>query len=243
MNCLIVEEEQIVGSEVVLRGAAVRHVREVLKKGPGDTVLAGLLDGPLGRVRILALDEATCRIEAPAGDPPPVPQVDLVLAMPRPKVMKRLWAPLASLGVGRIVVTGAARVESFYFSSHAVDEAVFRPRLIEGLEQAISTRLPQVEVFPVFADFVRDRLGDLVREAVGLLAHPGAAGRVGATVAAGGRRRTVIALGPEGGWREDELAVFSDHDFTPVGLGDRPYRTDTAVMALLALVHEARRDL
>jgi 16S rRNA U1498 N3-methylase RsmE len=46
---------------------------------------------------------------------PPRPRVDVLLALPRPKVMRRLWAQLAALGVAQIILTNAERVERHYF--------------------------------------------------------------------------------------------------------------------------------
>ena len=51
----------------------------------------------------------------------------------------------------------------------------------------------------------------------------------------------LLALGPEGGWSDYERDLFERHGFVGVGLGPRILRSDTAVIALLALVHEALR--
>jgi RsmE family RNA methyltransferase len=51
----------------------------------------------------------------------------------------------------------------------------------------------------------------------------------------------LLAIGPEGGWNDFERGLLEGHGFTPVGLGSRTLRTDTACIALLALVHEALR--
>ena len=51
----------------------------------------------------------------------PPKHVELLLAMPRPKVMMRLWSVLAQLGLRRVVLSNACRVEKSYFSSQATD--------------------------------------------------------------------------------------------------------------------------
>ena len=56
-----------------------------------------------------------------------------------------------------------------------------------------------------------------------------------------GRRdeRVLLAIGPEGGWNAFEMGLLEAHRFRPVGMGGRTLRTDTACIALLALVHDA----
>ena len=106
-------------------------------------------------------DRGGAEDELPSFSPPPPPpphlpaRVDLLLAMPRPKVMARLWAPLASMGVGRIVLTNAARVERYYFDAGALDRAKVEAEIVRGLEQSGDTRSPVAVVarrFPAAFD-------------------------------------------------------------------------------------------
>jgi len=243
MNCVLIEPGDVSAEGVArLRGERARHVLHVLKKQRGDTFLAGMLHGPLGLSTIVEVSDQCLLVTVPEGPTPLVPRTDVILALPRPKVMKRLWAPLASLGLGNITVIGAERVEACYFDSHAVDENLYRPRLIEGLEQARDTRLPVVRIMPSFDRFAARELPSLPGDAIRLIAHPGAPGRVSDSVAgAAPDARIVVAIGPEGGWTPDERAAFVDAGFHEIGLGPRALRTDTAVIALLALVNEAAR--
>src|SRR5688500_19330680 len=96
-----------------------------------------------------------CAFEAA---PAPRPPVDLLLALPRPKVMRRLWAQLAALGVGRILLTNAARVERNYFDTHVLTSDCYRPLLVEGLQQARDTRLPVVSIHRQLKILVEDHL-------------------------------------------------------------------------------------
>lgn len=243
MNAVILETSQVDGATARLDARQSKHVTDVLKKSVGDQILAGVVDGPIGLCGIVAVDEDIVRIAAPAGPIPPRPSIDLILALPRPKVMKRLWMPLASLGVGRILVIGAEKVEPFYFDSHAVAPDTYRPRLLEGLEQARDTRLPEVVVIKAFDWFARKHLPALEASSVRLLAHPGATTSVRDAIRARPQSpRIVLAIGPEGGWSARELDVFGQAGFLSVGMRDRALRTDTAVVALLALAYEARAE-
>ena len=214
----------------------------MLRVANGATLRVGLVDGPRGTAVVRSIDstvvELGCTFEA---TPPARPAVDLVLALPRPKVMRRLFAQLAALGVGRIILTNAARVERDYFDAHILSPAVYRPLLIEGLQQAKDTRLPTVTIHRQFRILVEDEFEELIPEGVRLVAEPGGAPSIEHQAAASGSDRIVLAVGPEGGWNEFELTLMKSHGFLPISLGTRTLRSDTACVALLTLAHEALR--
>ena len=84
-------------------------------------------------------------------------RIDLLLAVPRPKVLKRLWAPLASLGVGAVYLTNAARVEKCYFEASSVAAETVQRELIRGLEQSGDVFVPRVTLvkrFPAALDAI-----------------------------------------------------------------------------------------
>ena len=94
-----------------------------------------------------------------------------------------------------------------------------------------------------FKVLVEDELDALFADGLRLVADPSAQESVAASVAEHTRRvpgtRVLIAIGPEGGWNAFELALLEAHGFRTVGMGPRTLRTDTACVALLALVHDA----
>jgi 16S rRNA (uracil1498-N3)-methyltransferase len=224
-------------------GEQARHLLTVLKVIPGQQVRVGLIDGPYGVGTVTAVHpdavELQCAFEATI---PPRPSVDLLLALPRPKVMRRLWAQLAALGVGQIILTNASRVERHYFDTHVLTPDCYGPLLVEGLQQARDTRLPLVSIHRQFRVLVEDDLEALAGQGLRLLAHPGAAAPIPEAVRAHGGGRVLLAVGPEGGWNAFEVALLEAHGFHTVGMGDRTLRADTACIALLAMVHGSLRD-
>ena len=225
--------------ELTLTDARGAHLADVLRVTPGQTVRVGLLDGPLGTAVVTNTQDRRVSMRCSFdSDPPPRPRVDLLLALPRPKVMRRLWAQLAALGVGRIILTNAERVERNYFDTHVLAPDSYRPLLVEGLQQARDTRVPVVSIHRQFRILVEDHL-DTVADGVRLVADPGANTSVNAAVAGGRADRVLLGVGPEGGWNDFELRLLETHGFHPIGMGPRTLRTDTACIALLTLVHEA----
>jgi RsmE family RNA methyltransferase len=243
MNLILCEPDEVDGHGLAtLTGARAAHVRGVLGARPGDTVRIGVVDGAKGRGEVQSIDDTAvvlrCELDGPI---PPQPAVDLLLALPRPKVLRRLWAQLAALGVGRILLTNASRVERNYFDTHVLDEATYRPLLIEGLQQAADTRLPRVSIHRQFRVLVEDDLGPPPAGERRLVAHPGDGRPIAAAAAGLHDGRVLLAVGPEGGWNAFELELLTRHGFETVALRPRILRTDTACIALLAVLHETLR--
>ena len=240
MNLILLEErDRVDASSVTLADARATHLLKVLRVTTGQTVRVGWMDGPLGTGTVESVSDGRvsmrCVFEA---DAPPRPRVDVLLALPRPKVLRRLWAQFAALGVGQIILTNASRVERDYFDTHVLTEACYRPLLIEGLQQAQDTRVPLVSVHRQFRILVEDRLDDLFRTGVRLVADPSGSTSI-ANALAGRDGRVLLAIGPEGGWNDFELRLLETRGFTPVGLGPRTLRVDTASVALLSHVHSS----
>ena len=236
MNLVILEPgESGDGSDTRLSGARATHLIDVLHVTPGAQVRVGILDGPRGVGTVKSIDALArtvllrCTFEPAL---PPRPMVDLLLALPRPKVLRRLWAQLAAMGVGQIILTNAERVERNYFDTHILLPEYYQPLLIEGLQQARDTWLPRVSVHRQFKLLVEDDLDGLFRTGRRLVADPsGTEPPRGSST-----ERVLLAVGPEGGWNDFELKLLEAHGFTRVGMGRRTLRTDTACIALLALV-------
>jgi RsmE family RNA methyltransferase len=241
MNLLLLEAAELSKEgEAVLSGPRAKHLLAVLKVKEGSVVRAGVVDGPIGSARVEGIEGDRVRLTvALEGAPPPRPPIDLLMALPRPKVLKRLWAPLAALGVGTVVLTNASKVERFYFDSHVVREGELRPYLLEGLAQAKDTRVPIVRVAKTLKPLVEDELDAIFGDAARLIADPLYDRSVIDAVRPG---RVVLALGPEGGWSAYERELLERHGFEGVGLGPRTLRSDTAAVCLVALAHEALRS-
>lgn len=242
MNLVLLDASDVdADGQATVADARARHLLDVLKVSIGQIVRVGIVDGGIGEGRVLATSAESVSLACSIGPTPPRSAVDLLLALPRPKVLHRLWAQLAALGVGHIILTNAERVERHYFDTHVIDPATYRPLLLEGLQQARDTRVPTVHVHRRFRILVEDDLDQLAGDALRIVADPAASVPLSSTVHASDRARVLLAIGPEGGWNRFELDLLSAHGFTHVGLGPRTLRSDTACVALLALVHDAMR--
>jgi RsmE family RNA methyltransferase len=175
--------------------------------------------------------------------------VSLILALPRPLALGRLLPMIAQLGVEHLVLTSAKKVPKDYFGSHLFRKPhELEKLLVEGLCQAGDTQLPHVSVVKHLKSFVNGDLDTLFppEEYARVIAHPQRYNddnpplRMSNVVfpKSSTSRKIVLAVGPEGGWTEDnDLDMFRDQGFQQISLGTRILRSDVAVVSLLSLAH------
>ncbi len=237
-------------------GARAEHVLTILHGEVGQTLKTGVVDGLIGTGVIERIEGEMVTVKCEHDREAPPPWIDLILAPPRPRAMKRLLPQLAAMGVGRIVLVGAAKVEKAFWGAQLLKEEIYRPLLVDGLMQAGTTALPTIQIERAFGRWLE---GGRFEEQFGgqknrIVAHPSSISKVdndpnglndlndpndlndlndpkGLKSA---MDRPIVAIGPEGGWTDDEVARLEAHGFRRMSLGPRILRTDTATIALLA---------
>ena len=237
MNRILFEKGEIENGIATFGGVRAEHVVSVLHGEVGQILKTGEVDGKIGTGEIVDMRCADGKAGGPVvtvrvchDSEPLAPWVDLVMAPPRPRVMKRLLPQLASLGVGRIYLVGAKKVEKDFWGATLLKEENFRPLLVDGLMQAGTTALPKLETRRNFRKFVTDELDGVSPGACRIVAHPYS--KEGAK-AADVSRPLLLAIGPEGGWTDEEVSLLESRGFVRYSLGPRILRTDTAVVAIL----------
>lgn len=227
---LLFESDFLTRDRVILRERRAEHVRTIHRAEVGKVLTVGIANGGIGRGTVLRLDdELEMQIELDRDPPPPLP-ITLILALPRPKVLNRVIASATSLGVKRIVLINAWRVEKSYWSTPRLSPDNLRMQSILGLEQARDTRLPSIETRRLFRPFVENELPSIANGTRALVAHPNAIGECPRNIA----ESVTLAIGPEGGFIDAEIASLQRVGFETVSLGPRVLRVETAVAALLA---------
>lgn len=245
MNLILLDGSECCDGRIRMTGRRAVHAISVLRVAPGRQVRVGLIDGPMGVATVTRVESESVEMECRFAEAAPAPaRIHLLLAMPRPKVLKRLWAALAAMGVGRVWIVNAARVERNYFDTHVLEPGFIRERLCEGLEQAVDTRVPVVSIHRRLKAAVEDELdAAFPAPCIRLAAEPGAAPSIHRALGpADPKAQVLLAVGPEGGWVEYERGLLRAHGFQPVSLGPRILRSDTACLVALGLVQESLRD-
>jgi 16S rRNA (uracil1498-N3)-methyltransferase len=230
VNLVIVEPRELrADGTCALDDRRAHHLREVLRTTVGSEVRVGVLGGGIGRARVISDDGETILINVNIDSPPPPAlDVELVLAVPRPKVLARVVEACAAFGVRRIDLTNAWRVDKSYLRSPKLAPAALAHAARLGAEQGATTRVPELAVHARLMALLDTRF--TVPGGLRLIAHPGAPPLESVVTARG---PVVLAIGPEGGWIERELETFVARGFAPVALGAPILRVETAVAAAL----------
>lgn len=232
MNLLLLEAQDLLAPDRArLQGRRLQHVLEVHRAEAGERLRVGLLDGLTGSGEIIALDADSLTLRLALDTPPPRKQpVILVLALPRPKMLRRILQMVVTLGVEELVLVNSYRVEKSFWSSPWLTPEAIREQLLLGLEQACDTVLPRVTLAPRFKPFVEDVLPGLMAGRRGLVAHP----RAGAPrCPADAGEPLLLAIGPEGGFIPYEVDRLLEAGLSCVDLGARILRVETAVAVAL----------
>ncbi len=232
MNLLLLEPEEA-GPRVILRGRRARHIVDVLKGKPGDQLNVGVIDGWMGTADIIGIegpDQVTIELRHLATPPPATLPITLILGLPRPRMLQRTLQTIATMGVQRLCLLQTARVEKSYWQTPLLEESTVREHLVTGLEQAKATQLPLVSFHKRFRPFMEDELAFVAEtSARRLVAHPGPY----PMAASNPTVSTTLVVGPEGGLLPQEVDGFIARGFSPVQLGDRILRVETAIPVLL----------
>ncbi|MED5610530.1 RNA methyltransferase, RsmE family [Pseudomonas delhiensis] len=232
MNLLLLDDADFVAADrVLLRDRRLTHLHEVHRAESGDSLRVGRLGGLMGEGRLLNLsrDEAELQVSFTQAPPAKLP-LTLLLALPRPKMLRRVLQTVAAMGVPRLVLLNSYRVEKSFWQTPFLEPAAIREQLVLGLEQARDTVLPEVIIEKRFKPFVEDRLPALAAGSLGLVGHPGPWPACPRAV----EQAVTLAIGPEGGWIPYEVEKLREAGLAPVQLGERILRVETAVTALLA---------
>jgi RsmE family RNA methyltransferase len=229
----ILFEEKAARYSLDPRDKRFEHVRGVLRMGVGDSFDVGCVNGPVGKATVRSLDAESLDIDVEWGDvPPKPPPVHLLVGMCRPATARKILVTAPTLGVRELSFVPCTRSDPAYEKSGLWTSGEWRARLIEGVEQAFDTQLPEL-LLPDSLDAAVKRVParahklalDVYEETDSLSAvmiEPG--------------RPVCLAIGPERGWAKPDRDRLRAAGFTLVSLGTRVMRVETAVTAGLALV-------
>ncbi|WCN08043.1 16S rRNA (uracil(1498)-N(3))-methyltransferase [Marinomonas mediterranea] len=236
MNLILLQPEQQQTSDCFkLTDAQLKHISQVLQKNSGDRVRVGLLNGDIGEAVFDA--SGFVNIDRSESLPPAALPLTLVLALPRPNMLKRTLMNVTAMGVKRIYLIHSSKVEKSYWQSPVLKRENINAILLEGLEQARDTVMPELTFCPRFKPFVEDVLPSLLsKDVLGLIAHPYDARACPIDL---GDASSILAIGPEGGWSEYEVGKWQEAGMETVHLGERILRVETAVPVLLSRLYPA----
>jgi 16S rRNA (uracil1498-N3)-methyltransferase len=210
-----------------------RHILEVLRRSPGETVDVGLIDGPRGKATVTAVAPDHLELTFTWGaEPPPLMPLQLVVGLPRPQTARDILRDATSLGVAALHFVRSEKGEPSYRQSSLWSTGEWRRHVIAGAEQAFETRLPQV----THGSTLQAVLADLPPAGSRIALDNYEAGAALGQCPLSHGADVVLAVGGERGWSAGERDLLRERGFVLTRLGTQVLRTETAVVAALAIV-------
>jgi RsmE family RNA methyltransferase len=217
------------------------HILNVLRRKIGDTCDVGMINGPRGKAQLLEVSDTALRLAFTWSlPPPPLDAIRLLVGLPRPQTARKILQDASTLGVAEICFLQTERSDPSYAQSTLWSSGEWRRHLITGAEQAFPTQLPSVRWDQTFLQAVTENLSerrvalDNYEASTPLLTYS-----LSGDTKKNPNASLALAIGGERGWTNPEREALRAHGFTLAHLGDRVLRTETAVVAGLAILKAA----
>lgn len=230
MNIVLLEPEDT-QSEIwsIHSERQLQHLREHLDITAGQNLKVGIRNGARYVTEIVSIDEQEVCIRPIREEAVPAKlPVHLIVALPRPKVLRRLIMDSVTLGVEKISLIHSYRVDKSYWQTPFLQQIDNYVTL--GLEQAGDTIVPEIQMYKRFKPFVEDVLPTLISEtSPAYVAHPYA----DESMPNGIGHACSVVVGPEGGFIPYEVDLLTKNGCQAVSLGNRIVRTETSISYIL----------
>lgn len=213
----------------------IEHLTTHVDVKVGDTLKIGIREGKRYLTEAIEVSEKIIRLKPLHEEliPKKLP-VTLIIAMPRPKVLRRLIMDSVTLGVEKIILLHSYRVDKSYWQTPFLQQ--LDHYICLGLEQAGDTIAPQIEIYKRFKPFVEDVLPLMIsKERPAYVAHPYAEANMPFAI----DHACTVLIGPEGGFIPYEVDLFIQNGCQAVSLGNRIIRTETAISYVLGRLFSA----
>ncbi len=235
MNLIILFENDFTSdTHITLTDERFEHIRNIHQSTVGDSVKLGQLNGMMGAGVITAITDSKVDIEVTLNQAPPEKlPLKVILALPRPKMIRRIFRSIAELGIEELIVINSYKVEKSFWNSPALTEEKVEGYLIAGLQQAKDTVVPKISFKRLFKPFVEDELPAILQGSRGIIAHPATGNSCPHQI----NENAVLAIGPEGGFTEYEVNKFIEAGFEGIHLGERILRVENALAAITSKLY------
>ena len=232
MNLILIYPNELHYETVLLTSRRAKHIIEVIKPNIGDQLTVGLFNGNIGNGEVLEIDKESfsVRLRVDFNQPPPQQlPLTLILALPRPKTLKKALHAAITIGVKNIHLINSYKVDKSYWQTPHLSDKGLKTQIELALEQSKDTVPPTISVHKRFKPFVEDEFSAIINNTTPLLAHPTAEEHCPFNINA----PTSLIIGPEGGFTEYEVDMLIKHGANPVTIGEHILRVEFAIPAII----------
>ena len=219
-----------------LRDEQFIHLLSILKLKENDSFKIGVINEKMGVAQVLSIGSDYLDAKVLHLDIAPPKKVDgvVLLAMPRPNMLRRILQHLTELGIKDVRLFSSSKVEKSFWQSPLLSEEKLKKCLIKGLEQSKDVVMPKITQYRNFSE-LKMCLESINDNRKAFVAHPYYKNfqqelKQECPVSIHGA--WVVAIGPEGGFEEKEVDCFVNQGFTQISLGQRILRVENAVMVI-----------
>ena len=147
MNIVLFSEDELLDdNSVLLCQRRSEHILSVIKATPGKRLKAGIINGLLGYAEVIDIVNNLVKIRFFAEKAPPSPlAVELIIALQRPKTLKKIIQSTVAAGVKKITFIESWKVDKSYWQSPLLSDNKLYEQMIIGLEQGGDSVLPDIE--------------------------------------------------------------------------------------------------
>ena len=236
--------QPIQGDHAVLEGQEAQHLGKVMRAGPGDKVVLFDNSGDQFEAEIEQIQRQTITLrvlsrETVCHELPT--SLTLCTALPKGDRQRWLVEKAVELGVTRLVPLATTR-SVVQPNEKTIDR--LRRTVIEASKQCGRNRLMEITPVRTWTEMIADP--EIDETATRLIAHPEIVSPIASEKGTGTfcTKKSqspflYIAVGPEGGFTEEEVQQATDAGWQAVGLGPRILRIETAALALVARVTQS----
>lgn len=232
MNLVLLDIKDFIDpTTVIIKGRRLKHLLSVNKVNEKDSLVCGLLNGKIGTGVVIKRSESFLEMMVELDqDPPESLPLNLVLALPRPKMLKRIIETVTTLGVKNIYLINSWRVEKSFWQSPLLEINTLEKHMVLGLEQSRDTIMPKIVLKRFFTKFVTEELPLISKNSLRITAHP----KTSNICPTGVNKEITLVIGPEGGFIDIEIETLEKQGFLSCHIGQRILKVETAVTFLIS---------
>ena len=228
MNIFLVRNQELISlNTAVVSLERLEEALNIKQLKVGHEIEMGLEESGLGRAKITAINGLTAKLNftihsraAPQRD------IHVMMAIPRPQMLKRVFETTATLGIRKLVLLLSDNSQKSYAQSKRVSHEFAVKCYERGMQQGTLTSWPEFEIYPNLDGFLceKDRFSMYSQK---LVAEPRANCKLLDFREMVGNGIVLLGIGPEAGWSEREMNLLGKQGFNSFSLGSHIMRVET----------------